>query len=313
MVKGMRVLFRSLRFKLSRYGFIILWASLVIVYFAWLYLPEFIPTLEYLEEWGMSSSSFGIFGGSMATLSGTLVGILLAAMFIITQYAASSISSYKEGISKESEWLRQCLKNNKFPDLGISEDLEKVRSICIDVILEFSHEETNFDDIHNAVDNTLQSLHNLIEQNETNLTKLEQQIEQIETTKDSVNKKYLRNLEKEVNKFKETANILDELLPHIAAIFNYLPRFHASFLLIDAVSLIRKLTATFGLILITTLIFLVSSALQFTGKEFLSDSLRLNIAVALLLMFIPSIILMFNIMASNWRLINILIRGTVED
>lgn len=266
--------------KLGQYSELALWAVLIIIYIAWIYAPKLVPALEFVEEWGMSTSTFSVFCGSLVTLSGAVVAILVAAMLVTTQYLSLNISHTSEAITTECEWLSQGLHIKTCRKLKLIEDLEKLHMLCKDAVAVFPNEE--------KVREALKVNSHIIE----TIPKLSDKT-----------KGKLKN---------QDIDMLDELVSHLYRMFTSLAKIVSFFQLSKIIRNMKKLASSFGILLIATVVLLVLATVESTGKS-LPNGIRLDIAIGLILALTYSIRTLFDIVSINWDVLRFVLLGVVKD
>lgn len=267
--------------KLRQSSELALWVMPIIIYIAWLFAPIFVPALKFTEEWGMSTSSFSIFCGSLVTLSGAVVAILVGAMLFITQYLSINMSHVNEAITTECKWLSQGLYIKTCRKLKLIKDLEKLHMLCKDAVYVFPNEE--------KVRETMEVNSHIIEV-------------------------ILKLSDKTKGKLKtQDIEMLDELVSHLYKMFTSLAKTVSFFQLSKMIGNMKKLASSFGVLLIATMVLLVFATVESTDKSFVTSGYRLDIAIGLIFLLIYSIRLLFNTVSVNWDLLRFVLLGPVED
>jgi hypothetical protein len=310
-------LFNYLKSKIAVHWYNTFFTCLILGFLAWVILP-LIFQMETVDKFGIPTSMLGIVCGTIATISGAIVGILTTGIFFIAQYSTSRISEGKTVILKEREYLQSLIREN-LAEKGVSkkliDNLNKIQRICINVTSEVP-KEVNWREAEVVTQNTLEMIEKLLVRQNSKLRKLDKKLD--ESTLSNTSQENMSQDNKKANQHsirkEDTLKILDDLIDHLSLLFASFPKLYVSlFTLTDVVMQFKKLTVTFAIILVCSLVFLIMSGLLFADNVIFSDSYRLKMAIALLLMFIPSIITMFNMLTVNYKIINILVLGRIKD
>jgi hypothetical protein len=257
---------------------------------------------------GVSSDSFNIFCGVVATLNGALLGLVIAARGFTTHYAMSSLQNNKDILSHEGHWLESWLSSKKFQNEDISHKLETLCDICKGAST-ITEKEMESDEYKNVISSTIKSFLNLREEYKTKADEVRKKFEELEA-------KNIPENDESLLKLKEDAQLLDEELTtfedslkdssdHINAILVSLSRIRTSFLSFDLVGQLDRLASIAGIMLIIALIFLILFGSNILGPEFPLDSFRLYVAVYLILMFSFAILMTYRILSLHRRIVDI--------
>lgn len=137
--------FQTLVKGLSRYGYAIVIACLLIAYFLWF----FVISKSYEPTLGISHDVFNIFCGLVATLSGVLLGLIFATVVFVVQSSFSGLSANIAILSREGEWLESWLRSETVKNVGLIGELRKLRKMC-KLSLIFDEEEINSSEVANT-------------------------------------------------------------------------------------------------------------------------------------------------------------------
>jgi len=223
----------------------------------------------------ISAQAFIALYGSVATLSGVMLGLIIASMASIVQQYTTSLNITKAELVKESDWLNCYLKENKISDSELLSKLESIQLKCLSASL-ITH------DVH---------------------TESIKMIEDITT--------YLREIDdsEETNSVKSVPLFYD-LMNHLYLSLLSLFKAAVSQLSAELLVNLKKLASSISVILVSSLVFLLFSELQINDTYFLSNVMKIILALVLVCFFIPTFRLIFEVISLYAR-INTLEKGYI--
>lgn len=256
---------------------------------------------------GISSDSFNVFCGVVATLSGALLGLLIAARSFFTHHAITSLHNNKSILLKESHWLESWLSSSKeLPNSDILQKLKALLKMCKGA-LNITEEDVELDNVKSMTEGILESCEHLNSEHKTMLYTEKKKLDELESKHDPKDEdiESLHDVEKEVQRLEEGMLALQDLLDHLASILFCFPRIRMSFLSFDLVKQLDKLAAMSGFVLIVTLICLVLSGSNFFGMDVPADTFRLYLALYLILMLAFAILFIYRILSLHREMVTL--------
>lgn len=123
-------------------------------------------------------------------------------------------------------------------------------------------------------------------------------------TKSKIDKKEVLKLEEQVTQTEKEMHSLDDLVYHVHIAFASLYSFLKLRISVEVRKLLIWLAYTISAILIMSLIFLALSGMEFFGAELFSNFERVNMAIILVVGFMGTLLLLFQILNLHFRIIS---------
>lgn len=292
--------FQTLGRGFSRYWYRILFSCLVIAYLLWL----FVISESYELTFGLSRDVFNIFCGSLATLFGILLGLVIAAVAFVVQSSFSGLSANIDILSREGGWLESWLRSETVKNIGLVGELQKLCNMC-KLSLIFDAEEINSHEVANAWSNMRDAFENSTDEHNKKLDEYRKQLNALkEKTKTEIDEEEVLELEEQVRQTIKEMQSLDNLMYHVHVAFTSLYRVISLRLSAEIRKMLIQLAYIISAILVMSLIFLALSGAESFGAELLSNFNRLNLAIALGIGFMAILPLLFQILNIHLRIVS---------
>jgi polyhydroxyalkanoate synthesis regulator phasin len=276
----------------SRYWYIILLSCLFIAYLLWL----FVFGDPYELTLGISRDAFNIFCGSSATLSGVLLGLIIAAVVFVVQSSTSGLSTSINVLSREGEWLESWLRSEMGESIGFAGSLKKLCGMCKSS-LAFDTKNINSDEVKKVWSDMMEVFESKIDEHRKQSDEYGKQLNTLaEETETEITKEKVLELEKQVDLLKKEQQSLGDLMHHAQVAIVSLYNIISLRLSGEVRKLLIQLAYMISAFLFISLIFLALSGAESFGAELLSNFARLNMVIMLGMGLLAILPLLFRIL-----------------
>ena len=162
----------------------ILWSCLLVFYILWL----FVFSKLFGVTFGISSNLFSIFCGSIATLSGILLGFVIATISLVMQTSFPGRSAIIDVLAKNVSSLETWLRNKNIQNIVLVNKLEKLCDLCKSTITR-TKEKMDEDDVDKTRLDIKDDLKNMLQNSRTKVERYEERINELKTKKPKQMKK----------------------------------------------------------------------------------------------------------------------------
>lgn len=295
-MKIIRSIFRHVKVFFWGHCLLTLVGFVQIALLAWLIYTIFNP-IELPVSF--STYSFSILCASVAALTGAILGLIVAAIAFITHYYKSGLQADRDKLLREGDWLKSWLTAHRIENKDISDKLESLRARCAGIPF-LTEKEMESEDFENFASKTLESIGNLTDEYKARAHTLVENSDGKPETKSAVQEE-LSHIDGELSAVKE-------LTDHVGVILLSLTRIRAYFTSADIVKQLFELASLMAFILVVALICLVLSGIRLNGVDFISDDLRLYLAVYLLSSIGATILLILRVLGLQSKLTSMVSR-----
>lgn len=290
-----------LRSILRNKWFFILWGFVGVVVVVGLFIGK-----PYLATLGISSGAFSTLFGVVAALSGALLGLIIAAISLITQYSSYNFYNSKDILSRELRSVESFLATNSFQNHelynDLSEKLDNLRHMCNEV-LNIPIKEEKFDEYRNIVSSAIESSGHFLNVYKYKLNILIEECDVLATADATKDEIQIRS--KEVQDMKKEIPFLNDLQRSILAISSAIIRMLISALSSRLPRELVKLAYAVGFILVFSIAYLALSGITLSGIGILSDYQKICSAIIVILLLILAIVMMFLIVSLHLKIVGI--------
>jgi len=203
-----------------------LWCCLLIAYLLWVSLLG----KPYEATLGISGGLFSTLCGSIATLCGVLLGLVLATMTLITQSSLSVKTANTDILSREAIWAESWLRNEAPQKEDLREILVQLHGLCQEPFLTTKFK---FDKVMDIYKDVKKRVGNMLSITKTELDEIKKGTEN--EGEDFADEEHILKLEKKTWR-------LNDLLGHLGIVGSSLFRLK----MIETANEVKKTPITFG-------------------------------------------------------------------
>lgn len=289
---------RHLYKELRSYWFLVLWCCLGGGLAAWALLV--VSPQDFELTTGVPSYPFSILCGSVATLCGVLLGLIIASRAFMGQRSSSAKYANRDLLLREREWLHSWLRTKKSIGNGTSEKLRELCTQC-ELAATITVQRWESGEHKRTVSSVISALEKMTSGIEKKMKRISKEQKKLERHGEQDAESYAR-LGQELEQAEKELDELDDLAHHTNVISMSLRRLEANFLYYRIEGLLTELSYTVGATLMTALVFLILSGFERFGAPTLSNYHRLYLGVFLIWMFLPSLQFLFRTIGLHSKL-----------
>jgi hypothetical protein len=256
----------------------------------------FVFSGPYKLTLGVSNDVFNIFCGSSATLSGVLLGLVVAAVAFVAQSSFFGLSANIDILSRERQWVESLIRSDTVKNSDLVGILRKLRKMCESTIT-FNAEEIDSSKVKDAWSDMKDVLVRKSDEYEKRSDGYVEQLNELETKKETkINREKALKLKEKVEQIYKETQSLNDLVYHVHITFVSIYRVISLRLSEEVRKQFIILAYILSALLFTSLIFLALSGVESLNAEWLSDFHRLNMMILIGLFLIAFIPLLFRIL-----------------
>ncbi|MGA9048357.1 MAG: hypothetical protein WB588_05115 [Dehalococcoidia bacterium] len=241
----------------------------------------------------------------IGTLSGALLGLIIAAISLITQYSSSNSQSSKEIIIREVRNLEDWLRRNDFKNhkkyKELAGTLEELCFICKKIVSGVASEAI-YEKSVKAISGIWDAMIDFVSEQESSQ---EMTIRQTDNCKDTNSVSETENHPSDKAIFKMENSIVHQLDSIVLVVFDAIMRFRISKISIELSELLIIQGYAVGIIILEAFVLMIAFGLHTTSKDLLGDSDKLYWAINLIFGFASQLVALFISIGFYLRLINI--------
>jgi hypothetical protein len=237
------------------------------------------------ENLGITGSAAVSVCAVIATLSGALLGFIIALISLTTQFVSSGYFTSKDAIAREIQYLGTWLKENSFKQYdnyqNLAQTVDNLRGISRAALIPKMTDKT-YDEWANVIHQTWESLESFIKSNAVT-----------------------GKLGEEPDAKENQDRILPELDSAVINLFNAMARMRIASITASIYEYLVSISYLVGFILIAALTLLVLSGMQSWNSDLLIDSTKLWFVIGLIFSFASPIISIFFILNTYMRIMKL--------
>jgi len=303
--KYMRKVLRFVIKWLKDWENLIFWFLVLLVITGWI-VPIVLPEFRVIREIGIPSTSFGVIAGSIATVSGALVGILVAAMLFLAQYASANFADIKARLVSEEQWLNAKLRDGKILTNNITTALNDLGQLCDTTVMMFPRE-FKCEEVTDSIKKVTAMIRKYYKTLKYRVNKIEKESSEIEASRKRRRNEALKRLKSRLDSFVTMLLLGEEVLHHLQVLSVTSTRVKLISLLPEVIESLKRYITSFVLILIVALISLFLCTIVFPNGYLIPNYFRMVFAAQLILFLSITLRYLVKLISVNWKVIRLTI------